>query len=183
MARAFGFVAKFLSCIMKIGLLSDTHGFLDPKIFDHFRDCNEVWHAGDIGNVKVADQLESFRPLRAVYGNIDDKDIQTRFPEDLFFLCEGLSVWMTHIGGAPPRYNPGIKKMLATRIPDIFICGHSHVLRVAKDPAFGGMLYLNPGAAGNQGFHHVKTLLRFEITNKEVKNMEVIELGKRGLIS
>lgn len=168
---------------MKIGLISDTHGFLDPKIFGHFRGCDEVWHAGDIGDVKVADQLQSFKPLRAVYGNIDDKDLQVRFPEDLFFTCEGLSVWMTHIGGAPPRYNPRIKKILATRVPDIFICGHSHVLRVAKDPAYGGMLYLNPGAAGNQGFHHIKTLLRFEISSAEVKNMEVIELGKRGFIS
>lgn len=168
---------------MKIGLLADTHGFLDPKIFEHFRDRDEVWHAGDIGDANVADNLEKFKPLRAVYGNIDDKDIRIRFPEDLFFTCEGLAVWMTHIGGAPPVYNRRTKKMLASRVPDIFICGHSHILRVAKDPAFGGMLYLNPGAAGNQGFHHMKTLLRFEITNKEVKKMEVIELGRRGIIS
>jgi len=168
---------------MKIGLISDTHGFLDPNVFEHFRDCDEVWHAGDIGDRKVADQLEAFKPLRAVYGNIDDKDIQVRFHEDLFFDCEELTVWMTHIGGAPPRYNPRVKKMLAERIPDIFVCGHSHVLRVGKDPAYKGMLYLNPGAAGNQGFHHMKTLLRFEVSRGEVKNMEVIELGRRGLIN
>ena len=167
---------------MKIGLLSDTHGSLDPKIFEHFRHCDEVWHAGDIGDVKVADQLESFKPFRAVYGNIDDKDIQVRFPEDLFFQCEEMTVWITHIGGAPPRYNPGIRKMLNTRVPDIFICGHSHILRIAKDPAYGGMLYINPGAAGNQGFHYMKTLVRFEIMGKNIKNMEVIELGRRGLI-
>jgi len=168
---------------MKIGLLSDTHGFLDPKILDHFRHCDEIWHAGDIGDLNITAQLEAFKPLRAVYGNIDDKDIQVRFPEDLFFQCEKRSVWITHIGGAPPRYNPRIKNMLKTRVPDIFICGHSHILRVAKDPGYGGMLYINPGAAGNQGFHPIKTIVRFEISGEEVRNMEVIELGKRGLIS
>ena len=168
---------------MKIGLLSDTHGFLDPRIFRHFERCDEIWHAGDIGSAAVADQLGSFKPFRAVYGNIDDKEMQVRFPEDLFFECEGMSVWLTHIGGAPPRYNPRIRKMLTQRVPHVFICGHSHVLRVARDPAYGGMLYLNPGAAGNQGFHHMKTLLRFEVSAGAVKNMEAIELGRRGLIT
>jgi putative phosphoesterase len=167
---------------MKIGLLSDTHGSLDPRIIGHFSNCNEVWHAGDLGDRRVADELEAFKPLRAVFGNIDDKDLQLRYPEDLFFKCEEVSVWITHIGGAPPRYNPRIKKTLKDRQPDIFICGHSHVLLVARDPAYGGMLYLNPGAAGNQGFHQMKTILRFEISGKEIQNMEVIELGKRGLI-
>jgi putative phosphoesterase len=168
--------------MMKIGLLSDTHGFLDPKVFDHFRDCDEIWHAGDIGTTDVSERLASFKPLRAVYGNIDDKDMQTRFPEDLFLTCEGLSVWITHIGGVPPRYNPRVKKLLDRKTPDIFICGHSHMLRIAKDAALSGMLYINPGAAGNQGFHSMKTLVRFEVVKKEVQNMEVIELGKRGLI-
>ena len=167
---------------MKIGLLSDTHGFLDPRIFDHFCECDEVWHAGDIGDLVVANSLEKFKKLRAVYGNIDEKQLQLRYPEDLHFQCEGLTVWMTHIGGAPPRYNPRIKKKLALQVPDIFICGHSHILRVAKDPAYNGMLYINPGAAGNQGFHHMKTLVRFEVIGKEVRNLEVIELGKRGLV-
>lgn len=167
---------------MKIGLISDTHGSLDPKVFDYFQHCDEIWHAGDIGELSIADKLEAFKPLRAVYGNIDDKDIQIRYPEDLFFECEGLHVWMTHIGGAPPRYNPRIKKILAARRPDIFVCGHSHILRVAKDPALEGMLYVNPGAAGNQGFHFMKTIVRFEILTGEVRDMEVIELGKRGLI-
>lgn len=165
---------------MKIGLLSDTHGTLDPKVLDHFRNCDEIWHAGDIGSAGVADSLEAFKPLRAVFGNIDDPALQRRFPEDLFFACEGLSVWMTHIGGTPPRYNPRVKKILADRVPDIFICGHSHILRVAKDPALSGMLYINPGAAGNHGFHRMKTLIRFDLINKEAKHMEVIELGKRG---
>ncbi len=168
---------------MKIGLLSDTHGFLDPKVFEHFKLCDEVWHAGDIGDMKVANQLKAFKPFRAVYGNIDDKDVQINFPENLFFNCEGLSVWITHIGGAPPRYNPTVVSRLKKEPPDIFICGHSHVLRVARDPAFHNMLYLNPGAAGNQGFHHMKTLLRFDLSAKQVKNMEVVELGKRGLIT
>jgi uncharacterized protein len=176
-----GPVAKHF-CRMKIGLLSDTHGFLDPKIFEHFRGCDELWHAGDIGDPIIADALESFKPLRAVYGNIDDKELQIRYPEDLYFRREGLSIWITHIGGTPPRYNPRIKKKLPELAPDIFICGHSHILRIAKDPAHNGMLYINPGAAGNQGFHHMKTLVRFEISGKEVRNLEVIELGKRGLV-
>lgn len=168
---------------MKIGLLSDTHGFLDPRIFDYFRECDEVWHGGDIGDMQVARSLAAFKPLRAVFGNIDDKDIQVRFPEDLWFECEGLTVWITHIAGAPPRYNPRTKKVLKSRTPDILVCGHSHILRVAKDPVHGAMLYLNPGAAGNQGFHHMRTLLRFDISRKEVRNMEVIELGRRGALA
>ena len=134
---------------MKIGLLSDTHGHLDPKILEHFKQCDEIWHAGDIGSMLVADQLRSFKPFRAVFGNIDDKDIQSHFPEDLFFDCEGLSVWITHIGGMPPRYNPSIRKKLKLKVPDIFVCGHSHILSIAKDPAMNDMLFINPGAAGN----------------------------------
>jgi putative phosphoesterase len=167
---------------MRIGLISDTHSFLDPKVFDYFKNMDEIWHAGDIGDRSVADELEKFKPFRAVFGNIDDKTIQARFKEDLWFECEGLKIWMTHIGGAPPNYNPRIKRILKERIPDIFICGHSHILRVKKDPNFKNMLYVNPGAAGNHGFHHMKTLIRFEILNREIKNMEVIELGKRGAI-
>ena len=168
---------------MKIGLLSDTHSHLDPKVFDYFKDCDEIWHGGDIGEASVADELEKFKPLKAVFGNIDDQDMQVRFPEDLWFACESLTIWMTHIGGAPPNYNPRIKKLLKDRVPDIFICGHSHILRIKKDPNFKNMLYLNPGAAGNHGFHHIKTLVRFDVIGKEIKNMEVIELGKRGAIS
>ena len=168
---------------MKIGLLSDTHAYLDSTIFEHFKDCDEIWHAGDIGNTAVADALGQFKPLLAVYGNIDDAALQHRFPEDLWFEREGLQIWMTHIGGAPPNYNPRIKKKLKEKIPDIFICGHSHILRVVKDVKQNGMLYLNPGAAGNHGFHHMKTLLRFDILKKEISNMQVIELGRRGVIT
>lgn len=167
---------------MKIGLLSDTHSYLDPNIFIHFKDCDEIWHAGDLGDAVIADQLEAFKPLRAVYGNIDDRDLQLRFPEDAWFSCEGLEIWMTHIGGAPPNYNPRIKKMLKEKTPAVFICGHSHILRVKKDPTYN-LLYLNPGAAGNQGFHPMRTLLRFEINNKLIEKLEVIELGKRGSLS
>jgi putative phosphoesterase len=167
---------------LKIGLLSDTHSFLDPKIYHHFKGVDEIWHGGDIGDPAIADELEKFKPLKAVFGNIDDLTLQNRFPEDLWFDCEGLSVWMTHIGGAPPNYNPRIKKVLKERIPDIFICGHSHILRIKKDLQYNNMLYLNPGAAGNHGFHAIKTIVRFEINHKKIENMEVVELGKRGAI-
>ncbi|NOT73987.1 MAG: metallophosphoesterase family protein [Cyclobacteriaceae bacterium] len=164
---------------MKIGLLSDTHSYLDPKVFEYFKECDEIWHAGDIGDPAVIDALENFKPVRAVYGNIDDKNLQIRFPEDLWFECEGTKIWMTHIGGAPPNYNPRVKKILKEKTPDIFICGHSHILRVKKDDRYN-MLYINPGAAGNHGFHRMKTLIRMEITTGKVSRMEVIELGLRG---
>ncbi|MBX2967174.1 MAG: metallophosphoesterase family protein [Cyclobacteriaceae bacterium] len=167
---------------MKIGLLSDTHSFLDKAVFEHFKDCDEVWHAGDIGDETVLKELQAFRPVRAVFGNIDERELQHKLPEDLWFTVEGFSVWMTHIGGAPPNYNPRVKKILSERIPDIFICGHSHILRIKKDAKYNNMLYLNPGAAGNHGFHHIKTLVRFELKEKEIRNMEVIEIGKRGAL-
>jgi putative phosphoesterase len=168
---------------MIIGLISDTHSFLDPKVFDHFKAVDEIWHAGDIGDHSVIRDLQKFKPVRAVFGNIDDKTIQFEFPEDLWFNCEGFKIWMTHIGGAPPNYNPRIKKLLKDKVPDIFICGHSHILRIKKDPNYNNLLYINPGAAGNHGFHLMKTLIRFELVNKEIKKLEVIELGKRGAIS
>ena len=166
---------------MKVGLLSDTHGFLDQAVFEHFKNCDEVWHAGDIGDEALLKQLELFKPVRAVFGNIDNRTLQNNLPEDLWFTVEGFTVWITHIGGAPPNYNPRVKKVLADRVPDIFICGHSHILRIKKDPKYN-MLYINPGAAGNQGFHHMKTLVRFDLEQKEIKNLEVIELGKRGAL-
>lgn len=168
---------------MKIGLLSDTHGYLDPAVFRHFESCDELWHGGDIGE-GILERLQAFRPVRAVFGNIDSRMLQTSLPEDLFFTCEGVEVWMTHIGGVPPNYNPRIKKILRSRTPpDIFICGHSHILRVKRDPGFNNMLYINPGAAGNHGFHAMKTLVRFTIDKGQVGNMEVIELGKRGALT
>lgn len=166
---------------MKIGLLSDTHSYLDPKVLEYFAACDEIWHAGDVGH-QVIDLLEKFKPVRVIFGNIDDLDFQHKYPEDLYFKCEQLSILMTHIGGAPPNYNQRVKKLLKAKTPDIFICGHSHILRIKKDPQFNNMLYINPGAAGNHGLHHMKTIVRFEITGKEIKNMEVIELGKRGAI-
>lgn len=165
---------------MKIGLISDTHSFLDSKVFDHFKDVDEIWHAGDIGDKKLLDDLQGFKKVRAVFGNIDELELTHQLPEDLWFEIEDCTIWMTHIGGAPPNYNPRIKKILKGKIPDIFICGHSHILRVVKDKNYNNMLYINPGAAGNHGFHVMKTIIRFEIEKGVPKNMEVIELGKRG---
>ena len=167
---------------MKIGLLSDTHNYLDPKVFTYFKDCDEVWHAGDIGSIELMEELQRFKTVRGVYGNIDDKTIQSRFPEDLRFFCEGIDVWITHIGGSPPNYNPRVRKLLKVNAPGLFICGHSHILSINRDTNFNNMLYLNPGAAGNQGFHKIKTLVRFEVHEKKIENMEVIELGKRGVL-
>lgn len=167
---------------MKIGLISDTHGYLDPAVFKYFSACDEIWHAGDIGTAAVVDALEQFKPLKAVFGNIDDKTMQARFPEDLWFTCEGKTILITHIAGKPPRYNARIKKMLASRGPDLLICGHSHILKVMHD-ATHNLLFINPGAAGNHGFHHIKTLIRFDLTSKGPADMEVIELGKRGALT
>jgi len=165
---------------MKIGLLSDTHSFLDPAVFQHFNGCDEIWHAGDIGDQTVADALEKFKPFCAVYGNIDDRGLQTRFPENLWLDREGLQILITHIAGTPPNYNPRIKNILKQKVPNVLICGHSHILRIAKDPKQHDLLYINPGAAGNHGFHHVKTLVRFDLLNRQISNLEVIEIGKRG---
>lgn len=168
---------------MKIGLLSDTHNFLDPKVFQHFSGCDEIWHAGDIGDLSLMAQLEAFKPSRAVFGNIDDKRLQVKYPEDLFFECEGLKILITHIGGKPPTYNPRAKKLITSHRPDIFICGHSHMLLIKRDETQNKMLFINPGAAGNHGFHNMKTIVRFELINSAVRNMEVIELGKRGALT
>jgi putative phosphoesterase len=177
-----GVIFLFL-VFMKIGLISDTHSYLDPKVFGHFTSCDEIWHAGDIGTMGLADELAKFRPLRAVYGNIDDGDLQARFPENLWIEIEGVSVLMTHIGGSPPNYNPRVKRLLKEKIPHMFICGHSHILRIKRDAALNNMLYVNPGAAGQHGFHTMKTIVRFEIASKEIRNMEVIELGKRAALT
>ncbi|HNP19980.1 MAG TPA: metallophosphoesterase family protein [Fulvivirga sp.] len=164
---------------MKIGLLSDTHGYLDPKVFEHFKECDEIWHAGDIGTMEVLKQLEAFKPCRIVFGNIDSHEIRTATCEDLWFECAGLTVWITHIGGYPPKYNKRVRDILKERSPDLFICGHSHILKVIRDPIHN-LIHINPGAAGIQGFHKMKTLIRFDIEDKKLKNMQVIELGLRG---
>lgn len=162
-----------------IGLISDTHSFLDPKVFQYFKDCDEIWHAGDIGSTNVADELESFKPLKAVYGNIDGTALRTRYPEHQRFSCEGLKIWITHIGGYPPRYNKIVKPLITKDPPDIFICGHSHILKIITDPKLNKLLYINPGAAGRVGFHKVGTLVRFQIDKRKISNMQVIELGKK----
>ncbi|MDH5474307.1 MAG: metallophosphatase family protein [Cyclobacteriaceae bacterium] len=166
---------------MLIGLISDTHSYLDDKVFNYFKHCDEIWHAGDIGDYSLIKQLSDFKPTRAIYGNIDGTEIRNHYDEDLFFNCEGLNVWMTHIAGYPPRYTPKVLKKLKDKpTPDIFVCGHSHILRVMHDKQFEKpVLYLNSGAAGKHGFHQIRTLLRFEINDKKISNMQVIELGKR----
>ena len=166
---------------MKIGIISDTHGYLDPTVLHHFAPCDEIWHAGDIGSDHIITTLQQHKPLRIVFGNIDSMILQRTLPEDLWFTCQGLTVLLTHIAGAPPNYNPRIKKLLREKPADILVCGHSHILRVVKDNKYN-LLYMNPGAAGNHGFHTMRTLLRFDIHNKQISNMEVIELGKRGAV-
>jgi putative phosphoesterase len=162
----------------KILLLSDTHGHLDDVILKYARQADEIWHAGDIGSLEVSDALMAIKPFRAVHGNIDNAVLQKEFPLDNRFLCEEVDVWITHIGGYPKRYNIRIKNELAKNPPKLFICGHSHILKVLWDKKLE-LLHMNPGACGKQGFHHMRTMLRFEIDGKEIKNLEVIELGKR----
>lgn len=162
----------------RIGLLSDTHSFLPEALFTHFADVDEIWHAGDIGDVATANRLETFKPFRAVYGNIDGHELRARYPEHLMFTLEGVPVLMTHIGGYPPRYNTAIKPLLNQSKPHLFICGHSHILKVMPDPS-RQLLHINPGACGKQGWHKISTLIRFELADARVHNLEVIELGKR----
>jgi len=168
--------------MLKIGLISDTHSYLDPKALKHFSDCDEIWHAGDFGNKAVADGLKKIKPLRGVYGNIDGADIRIEFPEHLVFTAEGLKFYMVHIGGYPDRYAFKAKEMIKQEQPDVFICGHSHILRVMRDPKFNNMLVMNPGAAGKEGFHRIKTILKIEINNGKNVNLNAIELGMRGAI-
>ena len=158
----------------KIGLLSDTHGWLNPAVFEFFKDCDEIWHAGDIGSADVADALSAFKPLRAVYGNIDDYKVRSMFNRINIFTVENLKVMMTHIGGYPNHYEPGIKELIIKEKPNIFISGHSHILKVMNDKDLH-LLHINPGAAGNTGFHKVITMVRFQIDGSEAKNMEVFE--------
>ncbi len=162
----------------KILLLSDTHGYIDDQILKFVKQADEVWHAGDIGNLEVTDTINKLKPLRAVYGNIDNKDARLQFPLDNKFRVEDVTVWMTHIGGYPNRYNSRIKEELKNIKPKIFISGHSHILKVQYDKKLG-LLHLNPGAAGKHGFHKIRTMLRFDLESGEIKNMEIIELATR----
>ena len=162
----------------RIGLIADTHHYLDPAVFKHFENCDEIWHAGDFGTAVIADELKAFKPLRSVYGNIDGFDIRSEYPEDLIFTCEQVKVFMKHIGGYPNRYAPGVKNIIIKEHTQLFISGHSHILKVMFDATLQ-CLHINPGAAGRQGWHKVRTIIRFVIDGKEMKNCEVIELGKR----
>ncbi len=160
----------------RIGLLSDTHSWWDDKYLLHFHDCDEIWHAGDIGSEIIIEQLEAFRPVRAVYGNIDGGILRKRFKEVEIFQIEDCNVMMKHIGGYPGRYDPSIRNRIYEEQPNLFISGHSHILKVIYDKKINS-LHINPGAAGKQGWHQVRTLVKFSIDKKQIKDLEVIELG------
>ncbi|AWX43548.1 hypothetical protein HME9304_00537 [Flagellimonas maritima] len=161
----------------KILLLSDTHGHMDDTILKYASQADEIWHAGDIGSLSVTDQLQAIKPLRGVYGNIDDHIIQKEFPENNRFFCEDVDVWITHIGGYPTKYNIRVREDIQRKPPKLFICGHSHILKVMNDKKLG-LLHMNPGACGKHGFHHVRTMLRFVIDGEKISDLEVIEIGK-----
>jgi uncharacterized protein len=163
----------------RIGLISDTHGYMDDAILKQMESCDEIWHAGDFGNAKIAEQLNAVKPLKGVYGNIDGYDVRSQYPEKLVWNCEEVTVFMTHIGGYPKKYVPGIKQALIQNAAKLFICGHSHILKIIYDDQIN-CLHINPGAAGNQGWHKVRTIVRFTIDGKQIKDCEVIELGMRG---
>ncbi len=162
----------------RIGLISDTHSYLDDAVFQYFEQCDEIWHAGDFGTKEVADKLKAFKPLKGVYGNIDGADIRAEYPETMRWKCEEVEVLMTHIGGYPGRYAPQIKTELLSHPPQLFICGHSHILKVMYDEKIK-CLHMNPGAAGNSGWHKVKTLIRFVIDGKDMKQCEVMEIPRK----
>lgn len=165
----------------RIGLISDTHHFLDEAVFRHFDRCDEVWHAGDFGTSDIAEKLANFRPLKGVYGNIDGQDIRSMYPVMQVWKCEQVVVYMTHIGGYPDRYAPGVKQALIQSGSGLFICGHSHILKIIYDQKIN-CLHINPGAAGHQGWHQIRTIVRFAIDGPDIKDCEVIELGRRGIV-
>lgn len=163
--------------MQKILLLSDTHSHIDDDVLKYVKQADEVWHAGDIGDLSVTDAIKKHKPLRAVYGNIDDSRIRAEFPLHNRFNCEGVDVWITHIGGYPPKYNGRVREDLMRNPPDLFICGHSHILKVIPDKKLN-LLHMNPGAIGKHGFHKVRTMLRFIIDGKDIKNLEIIEFKR-----
>ena len=164
---------------VRIGLLSDTHGFLDEALFSHFGECDELWHAGDFGGPEVLEQLRTFKPVRGVYGNIDGAELRAELPQNLVWDCEGLCVYMTHIGGYPGNYDARVKRDLPRIKPGLFICGHSHILKVMRDPALS-LIHMNPGACGHHGWHLMRTVLRFTVEAGKISDLEAIELGPRG---
>ncbi|WP_138433676.1 metallophosphoesterase family protein [Winogradskyella algicola] len=163
--------------MQKILLLSDTHSYIDDTIIKYVKQADEVWHAGDIGNLKVTDEIKKHKSLKAVYGNIDDTKARAEFPLNLRFKCEDVDVWITHIGGYPPKYNGRVREILQNNPPDLFICGHSHILKVIPDKKLR-LLHMNPGAIGKHGFHRKRTMLRFNIDGKQIKDLEVIEFDR-----
>ena len=164
---------------MKIGLLSDTHDYLDDQILRHLSDRDEIWHAGDFGSARVAEQLREVAPLRGVFGNIDGQDIRQLYPKVLRFEVEGMDVMMTHIGGYPGKYHPDVRNEIRTNPPQLYVTGHSHILKIMPDKSLGSLLHINPGAAGRHGFHKVRTMVRFAIEAGQLRELQVIELGKR----
>ena len=160
----------------RIGLISDTHNYLDEAVFKHFTNCDEIWHAGDFGTSLISDTLTNFKPLRGVYGNIDGFDIRSEYPETLVWECEQVKILMIHIGGYPPKYNPKTKLLIQEKKPQLVISGHSHILKVMYDENFN-CLHMNPGAAGKHGWHKVRTLIRFVIDGNDINQCEIIELG------
>ena len=161
----------------KISLLSDTHSILDERFIPHLKNSDEIWHAGDIGSLDVYDKLTKLSNVKAVYGNIDNHKIRIGLKSELFFKCEGVNIYMTHIGGYPGKYSKGIKEKIEKTNPNIFICGHSHILKIMNDKK-NKLLFLNPGAAGNHGIHKVKTIIKFDIDNKKIRNLKIIELKR-----
>ncbi|MBA2422220.1 MAG: metallophosphoesterase family protein [Chitinophagales bacterium] len=164
-----------------IGILADTHGFLDPSLFNYFRDCDELWHAGDFGK-GIAEALAAFKPLKGVFGNIDGSDVRSVFKKDMVFSCEGVNIFMTHIGGYPGHYDARVKSLLQSLKPQIFITGHSHIIKIMRDPKLNDLLHINPGAAGKVGFHIMRTVVRLKIDGKRIFDVEVIELGKKSAV-
>ena len=161
----------------KILLLSDTHGYIDDDIVKYVNSVDEVWHAGDIGAISVTDTLKALKPLKAVYGNIDGKTVRSEFPEHQRFFCEKVDVWITHIGGYPNRYDRRVRELIYDNPPKLFICGHSHILKVMNDKKLN-LLHMNPGAIGINGFHKVRTMLRFQVEGAKIQNLEVVEFKR-----
>ncbi|KAF0200737.1 MAG: hypothetical protein FD170_3266 [Bacteroidetes bacterium] len=161
----------------RIGLLSDTHGHIPKKAYEFFADCNEIWHAGDIGNIETAKELAGIKTLKAVYGNIDGQEVRSFYPLYQEFTCEGVKVLMIHIGGYPGRYTPEARKLIEEIKPKLFITGHSHILKVINDPK-NNLLHINPGAAGKYGMHQIATLIRFVIDGEDIRDLEIQELPK-----
>lgn len=166
---------------MKIGLISDSHSYMEEDVLKHLRDCDEIWHAGDIGDISVIEKLETLDiPLQVVYGNIDTKPLQVEFPEDILFNREGIKIFMTHIGGYPPRYVRRVRQILERERPNLYVCGHSHILKVMPDRSLD-LLHMNPGAIGHHGIHHMRTMLTFHLRDSKIEEVAVVELGKRGI--